>query len=159
MTEENFPGLELAQIVLDAAAVGLIPDTAVKAAHKVVLAAHKKALQDSLNEHQITLWLPEPDVFAHQAIGKLIEEMGEASAIAARILIQGLDQSDPKSGIPNRQALAKELADVAASIGFVQGITMIDRMPERTSEKLTGFAKWVELLNEHQAAPEADANG
>ncbi|MBP1850539.1 hypothetical protein [Rhizobium halophytocola] len=99
----------------------------------------------------ITLWLPEPDIVTHQALGKAAEEASELSKIAARCMIQGLDASDPKSGIANRQALADELADMEAVIGWITDLLKIDIETHnaRADRKYTGFAEWQKMLEAH----------
>lgn len=157
MTNLATSAKRLADLVERQAASGLITNDLIRVAGEVQFALNTQATEAKSQSDQISLWLPEPDTFAHQAIGKLIEEMGEATAIAARILIQGLDHANPKTGIANREALAKELADVSAAVRFVQVITMIDRMPERAEAKFSGFSSWVDLIVEHQHALEAAA--
>lgn len=60
----------------------------------------------------------EPDTDPHQArrIGKTLEELGELSAVLARISIQGMDAIDPASGKTNRRRMLEETADVMAQI-------------------------------------------
>lgn len=106
-------------------------------------------------ENQITLWLPEPDLITHQALGKLAEELGEAAQIAARCLIQGLDASDPKSGIPNREALAKELADIHAASFFVADVVGLRIDAARVANKQAGFHRWAGMLREHEDQSDA----
>lgn len=134
---------------------GLMSDETLRAACEVHAILNRKT-PDAAEAPNISLWLPEPDLFCRQALGKLLEEMGEAAAIAARCLIQGIGESDPKTGEPNRQALARELADASAAIRFVQVITMIDRMPERAEAKFAGYSHWVDLMVEHQLALETE---
>lgn len=68
----------------------------------------------------ITLWKPEADVIIHQALGKACEEATELASILARCLIQGLDQSEPVTGKPNRQALFEEIADLDAAVQWLR---------------------------------------
>ena len=99
----------------------------------------------------ITLWLPESDTVTHQAIGKCAEEASELAGICARILIQGLDGVDPKSGVPNRQALAEELADMEAAIGWLFDHLKLDveQHNARATRKHSGFAEWQQMLEAH----------
>ena len=62
-------------------------------------------------------WVPENDPLRIALLGKLIEELNECGAIAARCLIQGIDEREPVTGVVNRHALEKELADVFAQAG------------------------------------------
>lgn len=49
-------------------------------------------------------------------LGKTLEELGELTAVIARIGIQGIDAVDPSSGKTNRQRFIEETADVIAQI-------------------------------------------
>lgn len=103
-------------------------------------------------ENQITLWLPERGLVTHQALGKLAEELGEAAQIAARCIIQGLDASDPKTGTPNREALAKELADIHAASFFLAEVAGLRIDAGRVASKQAGFHQWADMLLEHLEA-------
>lgn len=96
----------------------------------------------------ITLWLPEPDPVTHQALGKAAEECGELAQILARCLIQGVDNSDPKTGQPNRDRLAEELADVDATISWLFEVLGIDveAHNRRMDRKITGFREWQSMI-------------
>ena len=63
-----------------------------------------------------------PDSSAHQSrrIGKTLEELGELTAVLARISIQGIDAIDPATGKTNRQRMLEETADVVAQITINQ---------------------------------------
>lgn len=107
-------------------------------------------------EGKISLWLPEPNTVPHQAAGKLGEELGEAGAIAARILIQGFGGVDPKSGKPNRAALLEELADIeAVTLWLRQVIGLTDdevaASVERMNRKFAGFKTWQRMIEAHEA--------
>lgn len=89
-------------------------------------------------------WIPTTDMLTLRRMGKLGEELGEAQAVAARIIIQGLDEVDPGSGKLNRQRLMDELADVQAQIGCAVRDFDLDRdyMARRTVEKMRQMAEW-----------------
>jgi NTP pyrophosphatase (non-canonical NTP hydrolase) len=59
-------------------------------------------------------WIPESDPLILRRVGKTGEECAELSKVCSRITIQGIDGVDPESGVSNREALAKEVADVMA---------------------------------------------
>jgi NTP pyrophosphatase (non-canonical NTP hydrolase) len=61
-------------------------------------------------------WQPDDDANAARRIGKTLEELGELTAVLARISIQGIDAIDPSSGKTNRQRFEEETADVVAQI-------------------------------------------
>lgn len=102
----------------------------------------------------ITLWLPESRTVIHQALGKGAEEAAELAKILSRCLIQGLDASDPKTGIPNLTSLADELADMEATIEWLFELLPLDVEAHnaRAGRKLAGFRRWQEML-------EAQAHG
>jgi len=54
-----------------------------------------------------------------KCLGKLLEELGEAVAAASRCLIQGIDETEPITGKPNRLWLEEELADIQAGARIV----------------------------------------
>lgn len=62
----------------------------------------------------MTKWVPETDPAILRRVGKTGEECAELSKVCSRITIQGLDGVDPATGESNRDALAKEIADVLA---------------------------------------------
>jgi hypothetical protein len=96
----------------------------------------------------ITLWKPEPDVIIHQALGKACEEASELANILARCLIQGLDQSEPVSGKPNRQALFEEIADLDAAVQWLRELVNDEYDGNRADRKLNGFRRWQRMLEE-----------
>lgn len=100
----------------------------------------------------ITLWKPEPDVIIHQALGKACEEASELANILARCLIQGLNQSEPVSGKPNRQALFEEIADLDAAVQWLRELIDDEYDGDRADRKLNGFRRWQRML-EDDAAP------
>lgn len=64
-------------------------------------------------------WNPETDRVRLALLGKLLEELGEATQIAARCIIQGIDGIDPDDCTINRIVLEAELADVFAAASLV----------------------------------------
>ena len=96
----------------------------------------------------ITLWKPEPDVIIHQALGKACEEANELAGILARCLIQGLDQSEPVTSKPNRQALFEEIADLDAAVQWLRELVNDEYDGARADRKLNGFRRWQRMLEE-----------
>lgn len=92
----------------------------------------------------ISPWRPITDPIDKKVLGKLLEELGEATSAAARCLIQGLDESDPTSGEINRQWLEKELADVQACIDVAVERFQMDaqHMAMRSLRKRRCYAVW-----------------
>lgn len=93
-------------------------------------------------------WTPTTDLLTLRRMGKLLEELGEASNVAARVIIQGIDEVDPGSGKVNRERLENELADVQAQIGCTVMAFDLDqdRMARRTAEKMRQMAEWEALF-------------
>lgn len=89
----------------------------------------------------INPWFPEKDVVTHQALGELTQ-------IAARCLIQGIDESEPETDIPNRVALFTEMADVRACLIWLDTIVKPEPglQTERIRRKLEGFQRWQAML-------------
>lgn len=94
----------------------------------------------------ITLWKPETNVVLHQALGKLAEEIGELQQIVGRCLIQGISESDPKSGQPNRERLQEEISDVVAAIRWLRSVGFLRVVSDREDRKLAGFRRWERML-------------
>ncbi|MDK4703859.1 hypothetical protein PH562_16530 [Rhizobium sp. CNPSo 4062] len=111
----------------------------------------RRPLSEGGREVSITLWKPEPDVLIHQALGKACEEASELATILARCLIQGLDQSEPVSGKPNRQALFEEIADLDAAVQWLRELIGDDYDESRADRKLNGFHRWQRMLEEDAA--------
>lgn len=72
-------------------------------------------------------WEPIADPVDLKHLGKLGEELGEASAIVSRCIIQGVDELDPDKGTTNRQKLQEEIADVLANISLVTDRFVLDK--------------------------------
>lgn len=105
----------------------------------------------------ITLWLPEPDLVIHQALGKAAEETGELAKELARAMIQGLDASDPKTGKTNRQKLLEEIADLDAAVTWLREVADLGEYKNaRVITKLAGFREWARLLTENETGAGGD---
>lgn len=93
-------------------------------------------------------WVPITDRAQLRVLGKLGEELGEASAIVARCIIQGVDEREPVTGKLNREALENELADARATIAQVVAHYGLDerRMDEREARKRAHLDAWAELV-------------
>ncbi len=106
----------------------------------------------------ITLWKPEPDVIIHQALGKACEEASELANILARCMIQGLDQSEPSTGKPNRKALSDEISDLDAAVQWLRELIGDEYDEERTDRKLRGFRHWQRMLEADISTPSPQTN-
>lgn len=92
----------------------------------------------------LTKWTPTTDLMTLRRAGKFVEEGGEALAVVARLIIQGIDEVDPGSGKTNRQRLMDELADLQAQINCSVEAFNLDRdyMARRTAKKLDDMKEW-----------------
>ena len=92
----------------------------------------------------VSPWHPMTDPVDLKHIGKLMEELGEATSAAARCQIQGIDESEPVTGKPNREWLEDELADVEAGIKLAKERFKLDaqRMDERREKKIVQLRQW-----------------
>lgn len=97
----------------------------------------------------INPWFPEPDPVLHQALGKLLEEVNELGAIAARCLIQGYHEEEPVTHKLNRIALREEMADVEAAMAWLREIIgEPSGLSPRHVRKLKGFHEWQKMIEE-----------
>lgn len=98
----------------------------------------------------ISPWVPMSKAIDLKHLGKLQEELGEATAVVSRCLIQGINAFVPHTAKPNREWLQEELADVLANIGLVvEHFNLdIDAMDIRMKAKKTRLRVWHEMLND-----------
>lgn len=94
-------------------------------------------------------WHVTADPVLLRHMGKLLEELGELQAVAARVIIQGLDEIDPGSGQVNRYRLTCELADVSAQVnGAVQALKLDAAfIAGRVKQKEHNMAEWAALVD------------
>jgi hypothetical protein len=87
------------------------------------------------------------------SLGKLAEECSELAGICARIIEQGINECEPVTKVPNREALAKEMADVVATLQFarIQTQTTID--DTRITRKVDGYYRWFAMLPDIDMTP------
>ena len=95
-------------------------------------------------------WIPTTNLLMLRRMGKLMEESSELSAVAARCIIQGIDEIDPGSGKTNRQRLHDELADVLAQISCTIADLDIDKesIGVRVRDKVDQMAEWEAMFKE-----------
>lgn len=93
-------------------------------------------------------WVPMTVPVDQKHIGKLLEELGEATAAASRCFIQGVDEVEPSTKKPNREWLENELADVIANIQLCIEHFGLDgeRMGDRAAFKKTHLRAWHQML-------------
>lgn len=89
-------------------------------------------------------WHPMTDAVDLKHIGKLAEEASELARICARIMIQGIDESDPSTGESNRLLIMNELADVFANADLCITRFKLSRkyMNCRMEVKQTNLRSW-----------------
>ena len=93
-------------------------------------------------------WQPEQDRIRLAVLGKLLEELGEATAIVARCIIQGIDEYEPVTKKLNRAELLKELADVAATSLMAAELFQLDSVEtyRRVQRKVAHLRAWHEMI-------------
>lgn len=98
----------------------------------------------------VSMWKPETSPYILGLLGKLIEECGELSSIAARCIIQGLDEANPTTLQLNREALQDEIADVASMARFVSERLELDleALMARAEKKRSWKTPWFDWLKE-----------
>jgi hypothetical protein len=100
-----------------------------------------------MDEHlkqSVSPWISEQDPVRRAALGKLAEELGECVAAVSRCLIQGVDEHEPVTKVPNLRWLENELADVEAAIAVLRERLPFDlaRTDERRTLKADHFRRW-----------------
>lgn len=100
-------------------------------------------------------WTPTTDLLMLRRMGKLIEELGELSNVAARCIIQGIDETDPGTGKVNRLRLEHEIADVMAqcrvtieALGLDMGAISL-----RSAQKRAQMQEWEALFEDDKPSP------
>ena len=95
-------------------------------------------------------WQPMTNPADIARMGKLAEELGECSSMAARCLIQGINELDPKTKESNKLMLEDEIADVLANVGLVVEHFKLNEgsIHTRILWKLEFLRKWHRMLDE-----------
>ena len=103
---------------------------------------------------KLTKWTPTTDLMMLRRMGKLLEELGELSNVAARCIIQGIDEVDPGTGKVNRFRLEQEIADVCAQCFVTQDQLNLneDYIIHRIGDKMNQMKQWEAMFDE----PEKD---
>lgn len=93
-------------------------------------------------------WQPEQNIIVRACVGKLGEEAAELAVKCARILIQGLDEKEPITEVPNRLALENEIADVSACMLNVVELLKLDEdhLGDRSERKFRFQRAWTDSL-------------
>lgn len=88
-------------------------------------------------------WQAEPDPVVLAVLGKLVEELGELQAAAARCIIQGMAGFHPVTGKPNVEWLMEEHADVRNMMNH-----LLLRMP-LDADDLNAYRQRVKRKDQH----------
>jgi NTP pyrophosphatase (non-canonical NTP hydrolase) len=97
----------------------------------------------------LTKWVPTTDLMQLRRFGKLLEECGELVNVAARCIIQGIDETDPGTQRVNRVRLEDELADVTAQIATTTYMLDLDesRIHDRILHKCAQMTEWEAMFD------------
>ena len=97
--------------------------------------------------NQPSPWVPTQDISELKILGKALEEAGEYTTVLARVLIQGINENEPRTGKPNREWIEDEIADVLATVGHVAGYFRLDtiRIDQRAKAKAEYLQRWFEM--------------
>ena len=103
---------------------------------------------DAAARFQVRPWVPISNPLHLKILGKLAEELGEATAAVARCIIQGICEQEPNTGKVNREWLEDEIADVKANLDLAVAAFDLDpaRIERRAERKRQGQREWHKML-------------
>ena len=103
---------------------------------------------------KLTKWTPTTNLMMLRRMGKLSEELAELSNVAARCIIQGIDEVDPGSGKVNRLRLEQEIADVIAQCNVtIKKLELNeDYIEQRIEDKTQQMTEWEDMFNTESEA-------
>ena len=89
-------------------------------------------------------WVPTTNLMMLRRMGKLQEELHELGEVAARCIIQGIDEIDPGTGKVNRDRLELESADVYAQLDetIYRLALNVDAIEARRADKRSKMRAW-----------------
>jgi hypothetical protein len=95
----------------------------------------------------ISPWTPESNPNSLRVLGKTLEELTECGSAVARCLVQGIDESEPVTGKPNREWLLEEVADAYAVLDWTVDYFKLDipAIAKRSARKQGGFRQWLAM--------------
>ena len=101
----------------------------------------------------LSQWIPEADPMILRRVGKTGEELAELGKVCSRITIQGIDGVDPETGVSNRAALTKEIADVLAQCKCTINALSLDNnaISVRMNSKVAQMAEWEAMFSPQSA--------
>lgn len=105
-------------------------------------------------------WIPETDLQRLAVLGKLGEELCECGKMCFRSMIQGIDESDPKTGQRNLDVLTEEIADVLALLRLnIQFWKLDERFIEsRAKLKMEHKLLWLHMLKKEKFKELVESN-
>jgi hypothetical protein len=100
----------------------------------------------------VSPWIPMTNPVDKKLVGKLLEELGEATSATARAFIQGLDEVEPTTGKVNRRWLQEELADVRALSELAIEHFGLDAnaITERVERKKAYHRRWFAMMGKDE---------
>ncbi len=90
-------------------------------------------------------WHPMTNSVDLKHLGKLLEECGELVSALSRCLIQGINESEPVTGVVNKDWLENEIADVITGIELVEKRFGLMRLEGRIAKKTKHLSQWHNL--------------
>lgn len=98
-------------------------------------------------------WTPESNPMILRRVGKTGEELAELGKVCSRITIQGIDGIDPATGVSNRDALTKEIADVMAQCDVCIDALGLDwdAIRNRMRDKVEQMREWESMFDQNAA--------
>lgn len=107
-------------------------------------------------QEQLSPWTPDTDKTHLRVMGKALEELSECSNALARCIIQGIEESEPVTGKPNRKWLTEEVADAITTLRLVQRYMGLDpaEIAARVLRKEAGLEGWIEDMALSEAVAE-----
>lgn len=100
--------------------------------------------QDMKTDPKVNPWHPMKEAVDLKHLGKLAEECGECVSATNRCMIQGINETEPVTGKPNKEWLEDEIADVLANIQLVRFHFKLDndRIVARAARKIELLRQW-----------------
>ena len=97
-------------------------------------------------------WTPTTSLMMLRRMGKLQEELAELANVAARCIIQGIDEVDPGTGKVNRDRLVDELADVLTQCRYTIHKLGLDedRIEARANIKWGQMDEWESMFSREE---------
>jgi len=97
-------------------------------------------------QEKLSPWTPDTNKTHLRVLGKALEELTECGSAVARCIIQGIDESEPVTGKPNRQWLQEEIADAYATLGLMCQYMKLDKsfIFERSMGKALRLRGWID---------------